>query len=789
MSDESEFSDASAENEMTPTDFPALEEIAALLPQYEFHSILGSGGMGAVYLARQPALDRWVAIKLLPETTSQNQEDASRFITEARSMAKLSHAHIAAVHDFGQTAQGQLYLVMEYVTGQSLHQLIHGGGDLPHAQIRSLITQLCDALSYAHRHDVVHRDIKPANILITTEWQAKIIDFGLAHDRDTEAGDAEYGTPDYVAPERLQPGARVDHRADIYSLGVVIHEMFTKLTPQAAGTATGQGLPATYASVVTRCMMADPARRFQRCEEIRTFLSAAANIAATPPAAASVSRPLPPNLQARVHRPSGPRPVYHQQAGGTPWWVWAAACAALLAGAGWFVQQQKNPDTVVAEKPATLQEDQNTAAPPKEPVAMPATPVITDAPPGPFKPEAGGLTILKRLKGHKATVYASAVLADQRRAVSGGNDASLKLWDVATNAELKSFPSPIGDISGVLPATDGRRVLLYSWRSDQVAIFDLEEGKAMAVVKGPTDRLWGASWSGDQKTVYVLCNDANGGVYHWDPAKPLVLQQLSEWSRAASQVFPLPLETPGGTSQLLVIGSTMIPNPNQGPNSMQPLVSDKAWASLFSVPDHQHVRDVPAYTNIRNRLSLSPDGSTLLGGLGSLYLLDVPALTTRFSMTSPSNSACSASAWAAAGRLIIAAYADGTVSVLEAETGSRLDGLNVGLRASSISLSQDESWMLVSGFPLDIKNPKPEDSDLIVLRLPDFKKFGTDKGLHALATRQLAKLESVDPELAALRAQHSASDADGQLRDLTTKYGAALKRAAAICDRASNRGV
>ncbi len=171
MSDETELPISSDENPVEGSTFPTLEEMTALLPQYEFHDILGVGGMGAVYLARQAALDRWVAIKLLPVSAAQNEEDARRFITEARSMARLTHAHIAAVYDFGQTAQGHLYLVMEHVNGLDLHRLIQRDEVTP-ARIRSLVPQLCDALAYAHGHNVIHRDIKPANILITEDWQA-----------------------------------------------------------------------------------------------------------------------------------------------------------------------------------------------------------------------------------------------------------------------------------------------------------------------------------------------------------------------------------------------------------------------------------------------------------------------------------------------------------------------------------------------------------------------------------------------------------------------------------------
>lgn len=784
MSDETEFPIPPEENPTDVPTFPTLEEMAALLPQYEFHDILGVGGMGAVYLARQAALDRWVAIKLLPESAAQNEEDAGRFITEARSMARLTHVHIAAVYDFGQTTQGHLYLVMEYVNGLDLHRLIHRDEVTPE-RIRSLVPQLCDALAYAHSHNIIHRDIKPANILITDDWQAKIVDFGLARDKDADAaGEVEYGTPDYVAPERLQADATVDHRADIYALGVVIHEMFTKLTPQAAGAAAGQGVPATFASVVSRCMMADPARRFQKCGEIKTFLNAAAIAAATPAALAPVHRAPPPQLQGRI-RPQGSAPVIRKQA--SYGWLWAVACLALLGAGGWFIQQQGKPAAAAQAKPDTkggTAPESGTVAPPQmaNRNAAPTPAIISNAPAGPFKPEAGDFAVLRRLKGHKELVYSCDILADQRRGVSGGYDDTLMLWDVATGAELKRFASPIGDINGIEAAADGRRILLYSLRTQQVAIFDLEQGKTVASIKAPANRLTTATWASDQKGVYLLCNNTDGGVYHWVPSQGAVLRQFSEWPRAAYHLLQLPTTKPDDASQLLVIGSSMKPNPSPGPGSNQSIIMDKPFAALFSAPDHRLIRDLPGYTNIRNRLSLSPDGSTIVGGLGTLYLLDVPALTTRFLLNPPAGLSCSATAWAGAGRLLLCAYANGSLLIREADTGAELASLDIGLRANTIRISQDEGWMLISAFPLDMKNPQPEDLDTLVVRLPDLNRLGTNKSFLSLATRQMARLEKFDPELAALRNQSASSDSlanDALLRDLTSKYGAALIRSAA----------
>jgi len=796
MSNEIEPSIHSTEEPAETPAFPTLEEMAALLPQYEFHDILGVGGMGAVYLARQVALDRWVAIKLLPASASLNEDDASRFIIEARSMARLTHAHIAAVYDFGQTPEGHLYLVMEHINGLDLHRLIHRNEVTP-AHARSLITQLCDALQYAHDHNVIHRDIKPANILIAENWQAKVVDFGLARDKNADSsGEIEYGTPDYVAPERLQAGAHVDHRADIYALGVVIHEMFTKLTPQAAGADACKNMPAEFASIVSRCMMADPARRFQHCSEIKSFLSAATAIAPATTAKTDVPayRPPPPHLQARVHQ----KPVSSvPQTQGVPGWLWACACVVLLMLGGWYIQRQRSQPTpdVQAGRSTPKDDPASASAPTTGPEttpqkantpAAPAPTIVGNAPSGPFKPEPGEFAVLKRLKGHNELVYSCALLADQRRAVSGGHDDTLILWDLTTGAELRRFPSPVGDIHGLQAASDGKNILLWSFRSDQVAIFDIEQGKTISSIQAPTNRLSLAAWAADQKSVYLLCNDANGGVYHWDPSKGAMLQQFSDWTRAAYHIFPLPPAKPDDAPQVLVIGTSMKPNPNQGPDSTQNLISDKAWASIFSVPDHRLVRHVPDYINIRNRLSLSPDGSTILGGLGTLYLLDVPALTTRFSMDAPSNLSCSSSTWAGAGRLIVCGYANGRLLIREAETGDELASLDIGFRSNVVSISQDEGWMLVSGFPIDVKNPKPDDFDVLVIRLPDMNKLGSDKGFLALATRQLSKLESFDPELASFRTKAAPPDSiihDDQLRaqvhDLTSKYGAALKRSAA----------
>lgn len=253
----------------------------AALPQYEFTELIGAGGMGAVYKARQPKLNRFVAIKILPPIPDDELGFAERFEREAQSMAQLSHPHIVSVYDFGETSEGQLYFVMEYVEGADLHQLITGS-QLTLDHFYGWIPQVCEAVQYAHDRGIVHRDIKPANILIDTEGRVKIADFGLAKltgDHPQTAltmADISMGTPDYAAPEQLDGGHEVDWRSDIYSLGVVMYQMLTGRLPRGAfplPSETDEALDVRLDEVVIHAMQSLPDSRFQRASEIAEQLS------------------------------------------------------------------------------------------------------------------------------------------------------------------------------------------------------------------------------------------------------------------------------------------------------------------------------------------------------------------------------------------------------------------------------------------------------------------------------------------------------------------------------------
>lgn len=216
---------------------PDLDEVADMLPQFRFERMLGRGGMGAVYLADHLSLERKVAIKLLPAIMAEDAQFVEWFRREARVLARLNNPGIVTIHDFGQTREGNHYVVMEYVDGANLHQLIHDAGLEPR-QALDLVVQICEALEYAHSQGVIHRDIKPANVLVSRSGQAKLADFGLAKFTQNPGGagpaltrtDQVLGTPDYMAPEQ-RAGQAADERTDIYSLGVLFYEMLTGERP------------------------------------------------------------------------------------------------------------------------------------------------------------------------------------------------------------------------------------------------------------------------------------------------------------------------------------------------------------------------------------------------------------------------------------------------------------------------------------------------------------------------------------------------------------------------------
>ena len=307
---------------------PALETIAAAFPQLEIIEFVGQGGMGLVYKARQPKLERLVALKLLPQAAGADPAFGERFNREARVLARLSHPNIVAVHDFGQ-AGGFYYLLMEFVAGVNLRQAMRAGRFTP-AQALALVPKICDALQYAHEEGVLHRDIKPENLLLDARGRIKIADFGIAklkgevRDITLTASGAALGTPHYMAPEQLEHPQDVDQRADIYSLGVVFYEMLTGELPlgRFAPPSEKSAVDARIDEIVFRALERERERRFQTAGEVKTRVE---HVTANPAVGG------PPPIGPATPAPAPPPGAESRAAGPERWCVRAIVGAAMVA--------------------------------------------------------------------------------------------------------------------------------------------------------------------------------------------------------------------------------------------------------------------------------------------------------------------------------------------------------------------------------------------------------------------------------------------------------------------------
>ncbi|WP_246151537.1 serine/threonine-protein kinase [Rubripirellula reticaptiva] len=255
----------------------SVERLAELFPALQIIELIGAGGMGAVYKARQEGLDRVVAIKILPEEFGHDVKFALRFTREARTLAKLNHPNIVALYEFGHVAD-TYYFLMEYVEGSTLRDVVKAG-ELSPKHALAIVPHLCDALQYAHDKGVVHRDIKPENILMSVDGAVKVADFGLSRILGSENQQSlltgthqVMGTPRYMAPEQLEGTHNVDHRADIYSLGVVIYEMLTGELPigRFAAPSTKVEIDVRLDDIVLRTLEKEPQRRYQRASQIKS---------------------------------------------------------------------------------------------------------------------------------------------------------------------------------------------------------------------------------------------------------------------------------------------------------------------------------------------------------------------------------------------------------------------------------------------------------------------------------------------------------------------------------------
>lgn len=285
--------DDEAITQVAPTESNAFSQSKSFAGKYQILRTLGKGGMGTVFLAKDPVLERWVAIKTLHTDVAETfpgSEVSIRFEREAKAMATVQHPNIVAVHDAGWNDK-QFYIVMEYVEGKTIQGKIASNGPFPMNEAVTIMIQACRGLAIIHQAGLVHRDIKPANILVKDDGTVKIMDFGIAHSFASDLTNTKQilGTPHYMSPEQIQSLKSVDQRSDIFSLGVVFYEMLTgeKAFPGKSFSASSWKiinetpvlpskilalLPKNIDQIIQRCLAKSPKERYHSCVELANDL-------------------------------------------------------------------------------------------------------------------------------------------------------------------------------------------------------------------------------------------------------------------------------------------------------------------------------------------------------------------------------------------------------------------------------------------------------------------------------------------------------------------------------------
>jgi serine/threonine-protein kinase len=290
-----------------------------LADKYKVEELINEGGMGAVYRGTHVLMDKTVAIKVLHPALAADDKIVARFSREARAASRISHPHALNVTDFGESGNGVVFLVMEYLRGKTLKEVVHDDSPMPLTRVVEIVRQVCGALEAAHKEGVVHRDLKSDNIMLVEvsgggDW-AKVLDFGIAkitekvgQDPALTAPNLIIGTPQYMSPEQCSQASEIDARSDIYSFGIILYEMLAGHVPFTGESPTAimmkhlqdappsileerKDLPASVGRVVARALAKRPEERFQTVSEFSESLAQAAEdaavvIASTNPGAA-----------------------------------------------------------------------------------------------------------------------------------------------------------------------------------------------------------------------------------------------------------------------------------------------------------------------------------------------------------------------------------------------------------------------------------------------------------------------------------------------------------------------
>jgi serine/threonine protein kinase len=535
------------------------------VPGFQIMGVLGKGGMGIVYKARQTKLNRLVALKMILSGELAGEQELARFRLEAEAVARLQHPHIVQIHEIGEASTGP-YFSLEYVEGGSLDKKINGT-PLPARQAAQLVRTLARAMHAAHEQSIVHRDLKPQNVLLTAAGKPKITDFGLAKKLDGAKGQTQsgaiVGTPSYMAPEQAGGKKDIGPAADIYALGAILYELLTGRPPFKAETPLDTVLqvlseepvapiklnpkvPRDLETICLKCLQKDPGKRYASAEE----------------------------LAEDIQRFVEGRPIRARPVGGVErMWRWCrrnpvlsglsatATMLLILAGVMTSISYFKAKDverlTGVNKQKAGEAEKEKLRAEnalwinqagrawqqnregnvTSVAISSDGRWIVSGDSDGTVKVWDTGTAQGKlSLKGHSSSRHTSvAISSDDRRIVSGGRNGTVKVWDAATGQVQLTLRGQTGDITSVALSGDGRRIVSGStayWDGNAkvehpgtVKVWDAATGKEKLTLRGHTGNVTSVAISGDGRRIVSGSNsDRNPRVEHpgtvkvWDAA-------------------------------------------------------------------------------------------------------------------------------------------------------------------------------------------------------------------------------------------------------------------------------
>ncbi len=620
--------------------------------EYTVLDKIGQGGMGIVLKAQHRRMKRLVAVKMLPAAALKNKEAVKRFYREVEAAARLAHPNVVTAHDAREHA-GIHYLVMEYVQGKDLAELVAERGPLPVGQAVNCVMQAAKGLEYAHKQGIIHRDIKPSNLLLDREATVKILDMGLA--RIFEGGDATdpdrltgsgqvMGTCDYMAPEQAEDTHGADHRADIYSLGCTLYRLLTGERPysgdsmiqvlmahRAAEIPSARGvrsdIPESVDNVCRKMMAKAPEDRYQSMTEVLAALEACVAVKTPVPspvadesssdgALTSFLQSLPKESVATSQKAARVaentlKSHVGQDTSSNIWaklvpadrrqmWTYAGIAGGVVLGIAFMLKTPEGTSVVTVKPDAEISVDDGKIAQKSPDDDEPAEVGVVEgkhtlnATEGGFRKPTGHekTGLVRKFEGHTENIRDVAFLPDGKHVLSGSGDATVRLWDVSTGKEVRQFGER--GVYGMAVAPCGTLAVTGSL-SSRISLWDVRSGKEILFGYSPSYAVRALVFAPDART--FLTGGGDGEIVSWNTETG---SHLKEFAGHKAAIFALAF-LPDGRSFLAGDGrGNLVQWDIQSGKEIRRIKHDEsAILELRLMPDGKRVISVGDFAKVR----------------------------------------------------------------------------------------------------------------------------------------------------------------------------------------------